>query len=83
MCQQGEFYDSVLLLLDGTLKLEIGGVEFSRPSASMSDPSSVKIIGTYSFVMGDPMDFSVVAASPVTLRVVDRKTMEFLMRKVM
>ncbi len=81
MLKEGEFYDSVILLMDGTISLRISNVEFARMSASAKDHSSVRVVGSYSFIMRESLDFSVVAITSVTLRVLDRKTMDTLMER--
>jgi hypothetical protein len=53
-----------------------------KKKSSIFSSGSVRVVGTFSFVMREVMDFSVVANSTCTVRVLDRKTMEMLMEKV-
>ncbi len=75
---QGKFYDSVFLILDGTVELQMYGVEVARLTA---DDKSTPLLGSHSFIMGEEMRFSAIARTPVTVRVVDRATMEKLVLK--
>ena len=74
--RQDSFYDSIFLVLEGTVSLLINGVEIGCLTERVGGESRDFFLGIKDFILGRPIGFSMVAKTNVTIRCFTRSVLE-------